>query len=416
MRRLKSIFTENILLKIISILFAIVVWMLVVNINNPNQSRNITTSVEIINQEVLEEQGKYFSIPEGQNTVTFRVTAPRSTVEKLTSDDFYAVADMNNLEEDKRIPIDIRLKRSQSSISISSRQYYLNVNVGEKREERFVINARFTGEAAAGYAPDERQVEPNLVTVNGPENIVSKIKTVLASCDITGMSTDITENVVPEFFDANGEKIDTTKLQISVPSVNVRVSFTSIKEVPVVLESSVNGAREDGLRIGNVTIDPPNITIKGDSSVLNSISRIAIPENIINLNSLSENLETTVDISPYIPEGATVVDSESLTIKVNVEVGTPESVNIDLPVKNISMRNLAPGHHAEFGETSVRLTVTGLPSVVGAIDADSIKAHVNLSGLGTGEHHVRVEVEGKQGYTVSSSTVLVKIQNGEENG
>lgn len=416
MRRLKSIFTENILLKIISILFAIVVWMLVVNLNNPNQSRNITSSVEIINAEVLESKGKYFSIPEGQNTVTFRVTAPRSIVEKLTSDDFYAVADMNNLEEDRRIPIDIRLKRNQSSVSISSRQYYLNVNVGEKREERFVISARLTGEAAAGYAPDQRKVEPNLVTVKGPENIVSKIKTVLASCDITGMSTDITENVVPEFFDANGEKIDTTKLEISVSTVNVRVSFTSIKEVPVALESNISGAREDGLQIGNVSIDPSNIAIKGDSSVLNSISRIVIPENIINLNNLTENLDTTVDISPYIPEGASVVDSDSLTIKVKAEVGSPESVNIDLPVKNISMRNLDPGHHAEFGETSVRLTITGLPSVIRALDHASIKAYVNLSGLGAGEHHVKVEVEEKQGYTISSSTVLVKIQSGEENG
>ncbi|MBQ2467116.1 MAG: hypothetical protein II506_05035, partial [Lachnospiraceae bacterium] len=120
MKRIKDIFTNNLGLKLLALVFSIALWIIVVNVDDPSQSKNFTATVQVINAEVLANQGKYYSI-DGENTVTFRVTAKRSVIERLSSSDFTATADMNQLENDSQIPIEITATRYSGSVSITNR-------------------------------------------------------------------------------------------------------------------------------------------------------------------------------------------------------------------------------------------------------------------------------------------------------
>ena len=57
--------------------------------------------------------------------------------------------------------------------------------------------------------------------VSGPASVVNQIDTVVATINVDGMSTDITDRVTPVFYDAQGEVVDTTKLTLSVSTVNI---------------------------------------------------------------------------------------------------------------------------------------------------------------------------------------------------
>ena len=61
MKRIKDIFTNNLGLKLLALVFSIALWIIVVNVDDPSQSKNFTATVQVINAEVLANQGKYYS-------------------------------------------------------------------------------------------------------------------------------------------------------------------------------------------------------------------------------------------------------------------------------------------------------------------------------------------------------------------
>lgn len=406
-KRFKSFFTENLLLKLISILFAVVVWLLVVNINNPSQSRNFTTVVDVINENILSEQGRFYTIPEGANTVTFRVTAPRSIIERLTPDDFRAVADMSKLEDDSRIPIDIKAINYTGSITISNRLYYLTVEIGEEMEEKYVISAEINGAPASGFITSEIVVDPNIITIRGPESIVSTIDSVKAYCEITGMNNQVSENVVPVLLDSNGNRIDTTRLSLSQSTVKVTVSFVNVKEVPIALESSAE--ENENVDIENISISPSTVRIMGDSSILNDITEIQIPASVIDLSTIDSDITTTVDISRYLPAGASLTIDNEPEVKVEIKVTREKTIQLDVPIGNISVRNLAQGKQYKFDSETIQVSIKGLPSTIKEVTGDSLTGRINVDGLSDGEHTVRVEMDEDESYTIGVVTVKITI-------
>lgn len=93
--KVKEAFTTNINLKLIAVASAIFLWIVVVNIEDPTRSKFFTAKVQVTNEDVLTNAGKYYELPDDEVSVTFRVTAKRSVIEKLSNADFTATADLN---------------------------------------------------------------------------------------------------------------------------------------------------------------------------------------------------------------------------------------------------------------------------------------------------------------------------------
>ena len=94
LKKLKNLLTNNIGLKFLSVLFAMILWLVVVNIDDPDKTSTFTTNITIANENAIADMGKSYSIINDSGTVTFRVTAKRSIIERLTNSDFKATADM----------------------------------------------------------------------------------------------------------------------------------------------------------------------------------------------------------------------------------------------------------------------------------------------------------------------------------
>lgn len=412
MNKVKDAFTKNILLKVISVIFAILVWLLVVNIDNPSQSRNFTTSVEVINANVLTDNGRYYTIPEGQNTVTFRVTAARNIIERLSPNDFLAIADMNNLEDDSRIPIEITAKNHANALTISSQLRYLTVEVGEEMNNKFVIAANITGEPASGFVVDATEVTPNVISVSGPDKIVNSIKEVKVDCDISGMSSNISENLIPIFVDGNGERVDTTKLALSVSEVTVSVMLTNFKEVPIALEDATV-SRDDGISIDTIEITPPKVFIRGSSAIINDITQITIPSTVVDVESITEDVETTVDITQYLPDSVRLMDESQAEVRIQIRLATVIEKQMEISTSDISVRNLDSSKKIEFEESSVTITVRGLETNLESLDISEITGSIDVSGLSNGEHTVRFVADTDPRYSVNPLTLKIIISDAD---
>ena len=104
-------------------------------------------------------------------------------------------------------------------------------------------------------------VGSNLLKVSGPASIVSQIDTAVATINVEGMSTDVTDSVVPVLYDADGNVIDTTKLTLSLSTVNISAQILNTKDVP--LEFEAKGEPADGYVLTGVESSLDNVRIKG---------------------------------------------------------------------------------------------------------------------------------------------------------
>ncbi|MBE5913004.1 MAG: hypothetical protein E7274_02955 [Pseudobutyrivibrio ruminis] len=400
--------TKDVGLKILAVVFSFLLWLVVVNIDDPTQTRTFTAVVTVTNADVLKEAGKLYEIKDGVNTVSFRVTAKRSIIEKLSPSDFSATADMNSLENEERIPVTIAAKSYANYITISSKQNYLYVVLEDEQTERFVIEAQTTGTIETGLTVDSVTSSPTVITVTGPEDVVSTIDKVVASANITGVTSNFTESVIPKFYDSEGEEVDSKELTLSVSTVSVSVTFSNIKTVDLVVKTS--GTLDSSLTLDSIKTDPSSVGIKGEATALNDVTSITIPDTVINLSDLTGSFTTTVDISSYLPEGITLADGSSSKVTIYVLMSGETASTAEVSADNISLTNIPEGLAVSLDVSSVTVNVFGTSDALSALDASSIKGTIDCTNLTVGESQtVVVQFENIEGVTIQNTSVTVTV-------
>ena len=217
-------------------------------------------------------------------------------------------------------------------------------------------------------------------------NTVDKVK--LVAYDKYGNVVDV--EIVPETVTAtvNIESYSgTAKLKV-IPKNIDKISF--------------------GKAISSITTSVNEISIYGDQETVNKYSESYIPIEV-DVAGLVDNKTYTVVVPK--PEGIREVSEKTITVKISI--GKEESKEVD-DIK-IDAINLGPNLKAgAIGENSSKTTVVvkGTKEVLDAIDSTTIKATVDLSGLGEGEHTVNVKVSGeevKANYFAKTTKIKVRI-------
>ena len=322
--RMVKLITNNFGYKLLAFFLACALWLVVYNLDDPNITKSFSTNVTVINADALTEMNKCYEIAEGGNSITFSVTGQRSYVEKLVDTNFTAVADMENVaidegQESGMVPISISCDTYNRYLTYNGDTKYLQISVDDLMKKRFAVTAGTSGEVAEGYALGEVAVSnPTVIQVSGPKELVSEVVTVKATIDVTDMTVNISDNVVPVLLDAEGKEVDTTRLTLNNSSVTISAKILSAKEVSLVIIPKGNPA--EGYYLKELKVDPEKISLKGTAAVLNKITEIEIPEEVLSIDKLIDDVETTIDITEYLPEGVELIDGSQQTIKLYADI------------------------------------------------------------------------------------------------
>lgn len=103
---MKHKWTGNLSLKLLSLVVAFLIWLLVMNIDNPTKSRLFQVGIQLMNEDSVTEIDKAFDIISDE-TVILKVTERRRILNSLTRDDFTVLADMENLNEMGSVPLTV---------------------------------------------------------------------------------------------------------------------------------------------------------------------------------------------------------------------------------------------------------------------------------------------------------------------
>lgn len=408
--------TKNLGFKILAVVFAFILWLVVYNTDDPTITVSYTTNVTVENASVVTDMNKCYEVLNGTNTVSFAVTAKRSVLNKLEDTDFTAVADMNrmivNEDGDKaNVPIEIISKRSNSSLKYNEKNKYLEVSLEDLMKRRFIITADTSGKVADGYALGEVTVtNPNVLNVSGPASIVNKIDSVVATIDVDGMSMNLSDNVIPALYDADGQEIDTTKLKLSNTTVTISAKILSVKEIPLVFSTS--GVPYGDNRVVEISSKPETIKVKGSSTTLNPLSSLNIPGDVLNVSGASEDITTTIDISEYLPDGVELVNASDATVTVTVRIEAYELKKFNLSTSQINVNGLDSNYDLSFDQSTVAVTVSGLKNDLNKLNTSQLSASIDVTDFGVGTHQVNLDLNlDEDNYAYQTITVTIEIKD-----
>lgn len=418
LRNVVKMLTRNLGLKLLALVFAATMWMAVVNLDDPPISKPFTIAVTVENEEVIEAANKYFEIEADSNNVTFNVLGNRSIVNELSSSDFKAVADMSRLiqkGDENVVPVEITALRHSSQLTISKRTREIKVILEDLMRQAFVIMPVAQGEPADGYALGSMVVEPNRLWVSGPKEVVSTIDAVKASIDVSNMSTDISDSVVPVLLDEKEKMVDTTRLSLSLEIVTVKVSIVSQKTVPI--RVSYSGKPEEGFEVISTAAEPAEVTIKGKSDILNAISSIVIPKEVISVEGANEKFEQKVDLNQYLPSGVSLSKSVEGTVTVKIDIEQLERRVFTVPIRNIAVDDLREGYKIDYNERNVDIEIYGLADDLNSLNANALRPVLDVSGLAAGRHVKKLQLKlDSSKYIVGEASVSFTIRSEENAG
>lgn len=390
-------------IKILSVFIAILIWLLVANINDPVRTERFTgIPVQIINESALTDLGYAYEVVEGDE-VTITVEGKRSILNNISASDFQAVADFSKLSEVDAVPIDVTAKKYANQLEITLG----NINTMKIKKDAVVsvsipVNIILKGDPADGYAVGNMTGTPNLVKVTGPENLLSSAKEIRAEVDIDGISRDVTTTADPVLYDKEGEVIDSTQVQMDTTSINVLVNLWKTKMVNVNLDYT--GTPASGYELTAFDYEPKQILIAAPEDILENITAITLSN--ISVDGLTDNYEEDITLDEdCLPENVILAgDTDDVKVQATIEKRITRSLTFTQ--NDISIRGQGDQTVTFSDDNDYSIQVEGAESLVKGLKIADFAPWVDVSDLEEGESTIKLHVKEVDGVTVNATPRL----------
>lgn len=332
---------NNVGLKVLAFLLALMLWFIVVNIDDPVTTETYySIPVSVINEEVLAETNQTYQIQDGTQSVAVTVKAKRSVLNKIENEDIQVYADMKELTLQTQVPINVVIKGyDYESAEVTPRN--LQVKLEDEETKKFPIVPTTTGTVRDGYALGEIKAVPEMVSIRGPKSVISAISRVEAAISVSGLSQD---ELLPSelvLYDEENNVIDQSLLMNNLGTDGVAVSVQILKTKNIQLEfdtSEVQAA--DGYSVSGVTWEPQQIQVTGTQEMLGKLNKIQIPASALELTGLSSKTEQVVDIAEFLPDEVRLLDENAGSVVVTIAIEKDGTKAYDISLGSIKVNNL----------------------------------------------------------------------------
>lgn len=407
---------KNLQWKLLSLLVAVLVWVTIMNIDDPYITVTIPdVPVSSLNESVLQERGKISEIESGK-TVTLKVHAPSSIAEKLTAQDFLAVADYRQMSLVYSVPIQVSVRddspynKEDIDITIESREPEVMVLTLENyTSQTFRVDIQTKGEAAEGYYVSDMVVKPNLVQISGSEKQIERIERVVVEVGTGQVKKSFERDAVIHAYDKNGYEIDESMITFDTKEVNVEVTVLPTKKILLLI--TTQGEPAYGYECTNIQHVPTEIMIAGKAEDLTDIYSMTIPFDI---TMQSKDYGAKINIETYLEEyygGKYVLVDEEKYVTVTAYIESLPSRDFKIKSADISVVGLTEGYDLIFTtKNDINIKVFGRQEELDKLTPQALKLYVDVTDYEPGSYYVSVNSATDAFVTVSHGTIGIAIE------
>jgi len=421
---MKRRLTNNLFLKIISVMIAILVWLMIANINDPIVTKTYSVPVTIQNSAYIESIGKTYRVEDTEQTATVILRGHSSLVEKRAND-IQAVADLTQIVDMNSkpyvmVPITVTCEGIlPENITVIPRN--MKVVIEEMESKEFAVGVTSTGTPDSAYRIGTGSLEanPTKVTIMGPASLIQVLDTVVATVDVAGLKGDTVKTSDLKVYDKNGTELlenqmDYLKFKdMAETTIEVQVNLWKVRS-DVALKVNYSGSPGDGYEVIDISVTPANINVAGTDEALEQLSEnnntIEIAAEEVELAGETQNLEKTIDLAKYLPEDIILAnDTKSAIVQVKImPIGSKE---FTIPTKNITGVNLDNERYKAVYETDkLEIRVKGDSESLTKVNENTVKPVIDFQGKEPGTYVLPVQVTLPEGCELLEDvTVSVQI-------
>ena len=407
---MKKIIFNNIGLKILALLIAVIVWWVVMNIDDPLVKKTINgVSVELRNDDDLIDKGYIYEVESG-NVIAITVWAPESVAKELKSSDFIAYADLSQLSpltDIANITVECVKSDVKNDIKeITSKIQVVKLSIDNKQTAEVPVTTAIVGNPAENYVIGDISISQNKIDITGAASVIEKIVRAEIKYDVSNMMQSVNEMVTPVFYDENNNVVDTGAIQLSRNSLRLSVVINPTKWIGITINPSVTVA--DDYKMVGYSLSFDQVKIAGTQESLANISAIDLPSDAIELTDVTESQDCVVNLANYLKASYKIVSGTTeLTVHIDIE---PMVVKSYIVRKNgIAVNNLGDGLEAQIEDSYIEVKVKAIQEVHDSFNMDVLNPNIDLKGYGPGEYEVPVILSEDLNNYILAGNVTVKV-------
>ena len=393
--KLKMSLTNNIGLKFLAVLIALVLWLAIVNVNDPEKTITVSNiPISVTNESAITSRDMVYNV-KSEQYLNITVSGKRSIVSNLSAEDFRATASLKELSKVNSIPVDVTTKnaslgRKITIVKQSAQTILVDVeNVEEKDFTDLVVE--YTGKVADGYVAGLSSMSTDEVTVKAPTSIIDKIKKVAVRCSLDGTNTNISKKCPV----------------ILYKKIRVNVNVLRAKQVPI---STINkdelGKPADGYVVDDVILSSDSITVYGSEESLDSIESLDIQDDI-DVSDAKGDVTQNIDVTGKLPKGLSVSGESTITVKVLIKKLITRTFEYD--ASEVSLNDLSSDLDVQLVTKKVKVTLQGEEEVISQLTKDDMAISADLGKVKEGTTTVHVDVAVPDNTTLMNN-VTIKIK------
>jgi YbbR domain-containing protein len=382
--QMNDLLKKDIVIKIVSVLLAILLWLYVLNIDNPYKNKPLTIPIKVENINTLQEKGLALKNDNFTRNVEVIIRGREEVLNKISPGDFQAILDFSKVKsvDDKTLKIDFIYDIDDITITVMIPRS-VNIELEKIEKKAFPLQVELTGQPKENYKIINMTQVPESVTLEDVESVINQVASVKSFIDISNLDDDKTVKQECKVYDKNGKEI--TKLS---KNLSVEVKLEVAKEVPVNLV--VTGKPAQDYLEGAKKISPEKVLIAGPKEIVSGIA--GLKTEPVSIENSRENVSTKTAIS--LPEGVRLVNSpKEVLVNITIESLVNKSFTIakdDIAILNFSDEELLD---FEIVTESVEITLKGKQADLQNISAARMKPSIDVGGLEEGTHSVPLNIE-----------------------
>ncbi len=377
----------------LSVLLSIIVWLLVVYINDPDITTTVSDlNVRFVGEMPLREKELAITGKDKIPSLSVTVTGKRSDLISFM-DHLYVEVDVSDIFTVGEYNLTGTISIPTTRITVEKENYgEIPVTIEPLTSKDITVSVKQSG--AIKNKLVQSVISDPKVTITGAKSEVDNVAGAVATVDISNLRDDGTERVSYLLTDASGSLINSNETLESTRSyVEVTHTIYNEKTLPVIPLLTAELDKDYIIKDNKAVVTPSTVTvgITPDNTDDLLIARIT---KINGDGSITCELENSNGM--YIP-------AESREIKIKAEIVKKVTANTELEVH---IENVQSGLSARAdGKLSAQVW-----GEEGLLNTEGLYVSADASGLGKGEYSLPVILRGNNAYLSGEYKVNVIIE------
>ena len=375
---------NDILLKTLSLLVALLLWFYVMDSQNPDIEQTVSNlDVQFRNLSHLTDMRLIMT--EGNNsTVTIRVRGKRNDMNELKRNTVSVVADLSSITVPGEYNLVYTVNLDNKNLNYTRVTSAVPITVDRVVSKSVPVKLELKGKLAEGYVQGQYTLSSEAVTVEGPERVLETIANAVAVYDMTDTTSAVDTVLDYTLVDENGKPVDTSFVTLLQPTLQFEMQVHQSGEIPLTVDVTPYGfITADMLKCD---IKPATIKVSGEPGIVSTIKQINLGS--IGVKQLLEDNVTELTFPITLPNGVST-DSGEAYARVTVTFKGLRQMVVNVTSDRFS--DIAPFTYKESG---LSLIFMGADEDLSALTAEHVTVMpvYNPDELSVGENVVPVSV------------------------